>query len=329
MLETKLVSASKMLGLWVLFFSISFGFGYTTLHRYNPRATISDAATYSEMVLHWPPYAVPEDTNRFLIPFIAKPFYALVKNHAGTWDPVNFGLLSSASLFVATTCLLLFGLSKSMGNAPTVSLIAALLYLSNFAIGNFQLAGYVDSGEACFLVALAAAIFSERWYLLPILGVLGTAAKETYLPFSCLFAAGWWIAAKCPRQPLKWIAALAVTAVITTAALMTISRGEFSGPWELPSEMFVTSPGLLERLWLCFANRGFWYVFIWLLPLGVYGLRRIYLPWTMGTAFALAFATATCIEYNFGTNTGRILFNVAGPLLSLSAAYTLRDVLLS
>ena len=78
--------------------------------------------------------------------------------------------------------------------------------------------------------------------------------------------------------------------------------------------------GLLAGLRGCVVDHTFWYIFIWLLPLGLLGLRRLPRPWLVATAVAFCGALALGAYNDARGNTSRALFNVAGPVLSLSAA---------
>jgi hypothetical protein len=73
----------------------------------------------------------------------------------------------------------------------------------------------------------------------------------------------------------------------------------------------------------CFFNRQFLYVFVWLLPLGLWRLRAFPRPWVFAS-LAGVLASVAMGAYSDGLgNTVRPMFNVAGPLLTLSAALSL------
>jgi hypothetical protein len=36
-------------------------------------------------------------------------------------------------------------------------------------------------------------MLSDRWWLLPFLGVVGVLNKETFLPFSIAYMGAWWL----------------------------------------------------------------------------------------------------------------------------------------
>jgi len=95
-------------------------------------------------------------------------------------------------------------------------------------------------------------------------------------------------------------------------------------PWTFASSHRVDSGYFyLAALLRCFFNRSFWYIFIWLLPLGMWRLGRLPRPWVMGAAMAAIAAVAMGAYSEAADNTARPLFNVAGPLLSLSVSVLL------
>lgn len=173
--------------LWLLFFLICFGFGYPSLTRYDARTNNSDVIHYYQMIVNSPQEAAGRWRYRVLVPYVAKPFYQLAKGRVGSWEPVYFGLLVANSLFCATTACLLSAVGNRVLAQPAIALLAATLYLMNFAIPNFQLAGLVDSAEACSIMILTWACFAKRWFWLPITGVMGALAKETFIPLALVF----------------------------------------------------------------------------------------------------------------------------------------------
>lgn len=72
-------------------------------------------------------------------------------------------------------------------------------------------------------------------------------------------------------------------------------------------------------LWRLF-DRNFWFILIWLLPLGLIRLRRLPRSWIIATGLACAGALTLGAYHSARGNVARPLFSVAGPLLSLSVA---------
>ncbi|HEV7681311.1 MAG TPA: hypothetical protein VGO68_04265 [Pyrinomonadaceae bacterium] len=325
-------SPSRPLGIrtfllmWPLFFAICFGLGYPTLQRYDPRTTegMSDTPKY---------YAITTgaDTSGFkemfrcrvLVPYVARPFYWFAQKYLPTWNAGFFGLLMANALFCATTACLIASIGNKLLNDSGTAFFGAMLYLSSFAVSNLQLAGLIDSGEACLLAALLWSLLSERWYLLPLWGVLGALAKETFVPFSIVFAFTWWLVARRESanasSQVKWIVALAVTGLATVMAVHSAVSGELKWPWAIAGQ--AKAPvNFFVALWHCLTERSFWYVFGWLIPLGIWRLQIFPRPWRVAAISTSILAILLGAYSNAGGTVGRATFNIIGPLLSLSVA---------
>src|SRR5437870_7676961 len=186
--------------LWLLFFVICCGLGYPTLSRYDPAHTegLTDSIVYQQMVVGpaAPRRRAEVFGGRILVPYTARLFYFIVGSRLNTWNPVALSMLLSAALFCATTALLLVVVGLYVLGNLNISLLAATLYLLSFAIPNLQLAGLIDSGESLLMLALGWSLISRKWWLLPLWGVGGALAKETFLPFAVVFAIVWWLDAE-------------------------------------------------------------------------------------------------------------------------------------
>jgi hypothetical protein len=241
----------------------------------------------------------------------------------GTWDPALFALLVANAIFTATTACLLVAIGYRLTLDSSSALLGATLYLLNFCVANLNLVGLVDSAEGCFVVVIVWSLLTGRWFLLPLWGVFGALAKETFAPLSALFVFGWWFSdvrrnhLQLPR--LAWIGALGVASITTVTIAMSSVAGGLVWPWEFATYMHA-GIGFLSGLRGCLLDHTFWYVFIWLLPLGVVRLRRLPQPWVLASAVAFCGALALGAYNDAAGNTTRALFNVAGPILSLSAA---------
>ena len=318
--------------IWVLFFLICFGLGYPTLKRYEPSRTpgLSDAAAYyrivtGERVLH-PRADIFE--GRILIPYVAKPFARFAESRLRTWEPVFFGLLVANSFFCATAALLLFRIGQLVGLQSVVALLAALLYLLNFAIANFHLAGLVDSGEACCLLAITWSLLTGRWWLLPIWAVAGVLNKETLMPIAAVFSVVWWSVVEHPpgRRVVRlgWIAATILLSVATILFVHYALHGHVVWPWEIASAMNL-SYNYLFALLRCISDRSFWYIFAWLLPLGLWRLKFLPRPWVLASTCTALTVLALGAYSDMGGTVGRPIFSILGPLLSLSTAMLLTN----
>lgn len=326
---SRLQAAKYFLLLWSLFFLISFGLGYPTVKRYDPRAArgMSDTVKYYAMT-------TGEDTSffrdvfrrRVLVPTVARPFYSLALRLPATWDPGFFALLVANSIFCAITACLVVNIGAKLFNDLSVSLLGATLYLLSFAIPNLLLAGLVDAGEACFIGLLIWALQSGRWWLLPILGIFGAMAKETFVPFSTVIALTWWFiegrtdkAGEGNRRPLIFIASMAILGMATVMLIHSQVMGSFAWPWEMARTARADGsyPKAIVRV---FTQANFWYVFGWLLPLGVWRLSSFPRKWVGATAVAALTAILLGAFIDAGGSVGRSVFNISGPLLSLSVA---------
>lgn len=324
--QHRLLGIRYFLVLWPMFFAICFGLGYPTLQRYDPRTTegMSDTPKY---------YAITTgaDTSSFkelfrcriLVPYVARPFYWFAQTYLHTWNAGFFGLLMANALFCATTACLVVSIGNKLFDDLGIALLGATLYLLSFNIPNLQLSGLIDSGEACFMAAVIWSLLGGKWYLLPVWAVLGALAKETFVPFSCLFAFTWWLTerreGKTGASELKWIVALAVIGLTTVSTVHSAVAGQFRWPWEIAGQ--ARAPGnFFVALWRCLTERSFWYVFGWLIPLGIWRLKYFPKPWLIASVATATFAIILGGYNNSGGNVARATFNIIGPLLSLSVA---------
>jgi hypothetical protein len=314
------LSARKALLLGLLFFLISAGLGYPILNRYDPGKLpgTSDAAEYCGEVTS--PLSV--FSYRPFVPALAKPFYWLANGRISSWNPALFGMLMAASILTAATAVTIIAVGLRCGFSYSTSLVGALLFLVNFAVPNWNLAAYVDSGEALFLALVAWSMLSARWYLLPIWAIPGTLSKETFAPFAFVFAIVWWLADRPLRfGRLLWIAALGILSCVAVLFQFASSGGLFSGTANYTSAMAAyTSVGFFHGLLNSLMAHELWFTFIWLLPLGLLGIKQIDRRWVWAATATFILALLLGAYNNAQGNTSRALFNIAGPLLSLSAA---------
>jgi hypothetical protein len=315
---------------WVLFVLICFGLGYATLNRYDPRLVggTGDTNYYSKMVTDGPT-SVPNHVGyRVLVPFLARPFDRLANGRMGSWNAIFFGLLVANSVFTATTAFLLVVVGRTWTSGPA-ALLAGVLYLVNFDSVQAKLAGLVDSGEGCFLMVLVWLLYTGRFRWLPVCGVLGALAKETFVPFSTVLAAVWWLVSwrrgKMGTGPLIWIAGMALGGLLAITILHSTLAGRMAGPWQFAASLNSRSNYAMNFL-KSLADRNLIYEYCWLLPLGLIRLRRMPPAWVWGSAAAVVTAFVLCAYYNAQPGTvGRATHSIAGPLLSLSVAVLLTE----
>ena len=321
------VGAARALLLWLLFLLVAFGLGYPTLNRYDPRELGPDWNSYYRVVVNQSAQDDAPFCYRVLVPEVAKPFYWLAKGHVRTWNPVFFGLLVANCLFCATAALLLLLLGlRALGNLP-VALLACTLYLLNYVVANLWLSGMVDSAEACMMLAVMLALFSERWWVLPLIGIAGGMAKQSFLPFSVIFAAAWWLA--LPRfrrnyRQLIWVAALGVASAASITLVYCAATGHFLAPWGMVG-FFTPSSNLLANAVKEITDQQFWYAFVWLLPLGLWRVKWMPRPWVAASAATGVFTLGLGAWVHLAGTVNRPLFSVIGPVLAVSAAGLLTE----
>jgi hypothetical protein len=115
---------------------------------------------------------------------------------------------------------------------------------------------------------------------------------------------------------------MAIVEFTTVTVIQSVITGQLTWLWNFAQRLNSHSNYAMNFL-ISLADRDFWYVLIWLLPLGLLRIRQFPRPWVS------AAASASCVAlilnaYNTVPGTegglGRYVFNVAGPLLSLSVA---------
>ncbi len=134
---------SRITLLTILFFVICCGLGYPSLNRVDWRQApggLTDVVTYADMVSSPTAHDLHNHMRfRILVPYLARPVYQLAKGHVGTWDPVMFSLLVVTAACVALTAILLLLIVFDITGLYGTALVAALLYLLNFAVPNLRL----------------------------------------------------------------------------------------------------------------------------------------------------------------------------------------------
>lgn len=316
----------QLSALFFLFFLIAFGLGYPTLNRYDPRSTpgLIDVRSYAALVTGAPIPGHEHLRFRVLVPWIARPFYRLAKGRVHTWDPVMFGLLVSNSLFVAATAWLIVVLGTHQLGSYPVALVASLLYLVNFAVPNLRLVGLVDAGEGFFLLALLWTVSQRRLGWLPLIAGFGALTKESFVPFSIVFTATWWLVARKNLRSRGRSAAWIVGSWLVSFAVMAGLHWKLAGGLTNPLQFAASLRGndsYLTQFTETLGDRNLWFVFLWLLPAGIPKLRNFPKSWLAPVAATslTAFALDEYYSSDYGT-VGRALFSIAGPLLALSAA---------
>jgi hypothetical protein len=317
--------------LWAFFALLCFGLGYGALNRYDPRATpaLSDTRQYADLVVENP--AADARSHRYfrvLVPFLARPVARLAEGRVGTWSPVFLGLLVVNAALVATAAVTLAGLAARLGHAPEVGVLAGLLLAANHTVVNTHLVGMVDAGEMCAAVLLAAALLHRRWWALVPIGVAGALAKETFVVFGGVMAATWWLV-ELRRTPhalrsALWMGAMAAAALGSVLLVRVMVTGSLASPVAIAANFAREIPGPWERVRFLLLNPDLWYGLVWLLPLGLWSVRRVPRAWGASVLAAVIVALVLA-DYALagGGNASRPIISLAGPPLSLAAAITL------
>ena len=333
-------TAARFASLFLLFFLIACGLGYPILNRYDPRQTpgLSDVKTYAEMVSGTAGADAGHVRFRVMLPWVAKAIYRIADGQTRTWDPVLLSLLVADSIFVAATAVLIVLLAVDCLGNPAAGLLAAFIYLVNFAVPNLRLAGLVDAGEGLFLLALLWSLAEDRFWLLPLIAILGTLAKESFIPFSIVFGAVWWLVvrreetASGQSSPDRmrmgvWLAINWAASLVAFAGLHRAIEGKFTNPLEFGLGLHrhgSLAGGYLAHFARSLADHQLWYIFLWLLPTAIPNLKKFPRAWLAATGAACAVAFGLDVFYGGAQGTiARALFTIAGPMLSLSSAMLL------
>ena len=323
------IAHARLAALFSIFFLIACGLGYPILNRFDPRTTpgLSDVKIYAAMVTGTAGADAGHVRFRVLVPYLARPFYRIARDRVKTWDPVMFGLLVADSLFVAATALLIVVLGNRKLSSG-VGLLGALLYLVNFAVPNLRLVGLVDAGEGFFLLALLLALSESELWALPVICVLGALTKESFILFSIVMTAAWWLTTRTDRSHDQkrylpdslWIILGWALSFVTMIGAQWVITGRFVSPLQFGVGLY-RGGDYIAHFAASLRDRNLWYIFLWLLPTAIPNLKRLPKSWLapVGAACAMAFMLDAYFGGAPGT-VGRALFSVAGPILSLSSS---------
>ena len=311
-----------------VFFAICLGLGYPGVSRYDPKevAGLHDTRRYVNMLEGTAGWTTQQEL-RVLVPFLARPIYRAVDGRVGTWRPEFLALLIVNSVFVAWAAVLLAGVGERVTQSYVIGLTGPLLYLLSFNVANVQLAGLVDSVEAWSLIAVTWALVSKRWAIIPLIGIVGALGKETSIPLVFAFCAAWCLrlamTKSAPRELYLATGALLVLQVATITLVRASLTGETMLPWELVTDMRRLRFG--DALVGSVFNHEMLYAFAWLLPLGLWRLRRLPVEWLAASGASLLVALGIGVWFGVTGNVARPAFNAVGPMLSLSVAILLAE----
>jgi len=321
------VRARLILGF--LFFAICLGLGYPGVSRYDPKQVegLRDTRRYVAMLEGTAGWKTQQEL-RILVPFLARPIYRAAMGRVGTWRPEFLALLIVNSAFVAWAAVLLVGVAERVTQSYVIGLTASLLYLLSFNVANVQLAGLVDSVEAWAMIALTWALLTKRWAIIPLIGIVGALGKETSIPLTFAFCAAWCLrlamTKSAPRALYLATAALLVLQIATITLVRSSLTGAMLFPWEQVTD--IRRLGFAQALVGSVFNREMLYAFGWLLPLGLFRLRRLPAEWLIAGGASLLVALGMGVWFGVTGNASRPAFNAVGPLLSVSGAVLLFEL---
>jgi hypothetical protein len=204
-----------------------------------------------------------------------------------------------------------------------------LLYLLNFAVPNLRLVGLVDAGEGFFLLALLWSLSEFELWALPVIAVLGTLTKESFIPFSIVFTAAWWFAIRSERNSERnrqstaaWIIVSSwLLSVVTMIGLHWSITGAYISPLQFGLAL---QRGGGQHFAVALQDRNLLYIFLWLLPTAIPNLKCFPKSWLIPVAATCILAFVLDAYFGgapaAGSALGRALFSIAGPMLSLSSA---------
>jgi hypothetical protein len=224
--------------------------------------------------------------------------------------------------------LLLIGIEVT-GNAG-LAWVSVLAYLLSFPFANRLLIGFIDSAEACLILLVVWALLTDRWWQLPVYGVLGAVAKESFVPIATVMAFTWYLAEtrKLDNGKQQWrrsmyVTLMGIAGVGVVTALQSSLAGQLVTPWKLAGSLHHGGymAGLLESI----TAREFWYTFGWPLGLGIWRLRKYPRAWVWASAAGFLCALLLGAWNRAGGNTAPPMFDAAGALLCVSSADLLRS----
>jgi hypothetical protein len=311
---------------FLLLFVICFGLGYPTLNRYLPSSTpgLSDSLQYYRLIEQGPHAAQGHWKYRILVPFLAKPIYGSAIGRMNTWNPASLALLIVNSGFCAGAACLLSLIIFMLYQNSLIAVTASFAYLLNFVVANYLLSGLVDSAEAFWFLALTWALMTRRWLILPLIGLFAGLTKETFVPIAFVFATVWIFSEQNSerRKACAGILAMTLIGLVTVLAVRSTIDHNLVTPWGMAAQEHSVSNGMLHNLREIFTSWALWLTVAWA-PFLILARTRISKAWRLAalSAAAAALALATWNDAG-GGNTARPVFNVLGPVLSLSFALT-------
>jgi hypothetical protein len=130
-------------------------------------------------------------------------------------------------------------------------------------------------------------------------------------------------------KQVMWLVAAGLAGVVSLTAVLTATNGYLLFPWTYAGMLrsSLASPATAAA---ALKDRNFWYVFAWLLPLGLCRLKHLPREWVMASFITALVAMGFTAYHNDARDAGpaaaRPIFSIAGPLLSFSVALLIVDL---
>ncbi len=318
-----------------LFFLMCLGLGYPTLNRFYPPDLnqLSDTVLYFNIVENGFSNITADEygrSTRFFTTGLARLVY-LVAPTIGTWDKTSFSMLVANSCFVsAIACLTYFMAIKFSLNAQT-GLIACFLLLLNFQTTNIFLAGLVEAGFCLMILLFSILSYYGRYFLLPMIAFLGVLSKEVFLPFLITYSFCFILFVCYEEKKLVWPAIISfvsscVIGIACFLYLKFLAFGSVINPMEHAENLRKGIPPVFSDPFGTLFR--FSYVFIWLFPLALPGLknipRKFIFPIIGSLVPLIILGTIASIS---GNGYARVTFTVIGPILCIAAAANIQQLI--
>ena len=320
--------------IWSVFFLIALGLGYPSLARYSPASTpfLDDSAVYSKIVENGlSGVNTDHRSTRVLVPLLARQVYHFVKGKIGAWNSVQFSLLIIAAIFCALTATLIVRICEYLYDDKLIGLVASFIFYANFSVPNLYLSGLVDAAECFFILLLLYLLLLKRWNYIPIVALLAAFAKETFLPIGGGILAAWWLYDTVRENRIDIRKSLIFSesifiAVVVIVLLKSYALGDATMPWQYAASLESTYEFTFDRILV--ELRRFSYAFLWLLPLALFRIRKLPMPLLWSVFFAMLIIFSLGVWHGVsGAAMSRYIFSLAGPMLSISAALFLVELL--
>jgi len=323
--------------LFGFFFFTCWALGYSTLNRYSPHLFegLSDAAIYYNIVengIQSIEYDLNNRSSRLLVPLLARLLY-LILPAIGSWDPISHSILITTSIFTSLSALLIFNLSLKKFNNINLSIIASFIYITNFCVINFYLAGLIDSAWSLCCLILIYLLYNQKFYLLPFLSVFATLIKEHYLLFGSLIILLWLIyefiyEKKVNYKNIFYFFLSTLISLLIVISIYYILRNQLTMPWQIIEDVpalqntdftFNYLMSRLSRLVMVIGP---------LLLLSIPNIkmfdRKILFVISLVLLIQIIFGSIISIG---GAGHGRQIFNIASYILCTSSAMTLYNII--